>query len=475
MKLKDLLPGCGAYGEVEVTGVTNDSRNVREGYAFVCVTKGPSIDAHDYALDAERAGASIIVAKRDTGAKTQLLVEDPQKAYAVMCANYFGNPAKRLKLIGITGTNGKTSTSLFVKSILERLGCKVGLIGTIQNMVGEEILPARNTTPDAYELHSLLSLMDKSGCDYVVMEVSSHSIDQDRIYGLQFACAVFTNLSQDHLDYHRTMENYLAAKQKLFLVCSKAVVNLDDPYAEKILEACDCETVTFSINSDESSYSAKNIRHRPDGVDFELVGDGVIGRVRMRIPGQFTVYNAMAAGVCVLSLGFPFLEVLDALSKANGVKGRVEVVPTGRDFTVIIDYAHTPDGLENILTALGEVKTGRLVTLFGCGGDRDATKRPIMGKIAAQLSDFVIVTSDNPRNEDPDAIIGDILEGMKGLETPYIVIENRIQAIDYAIKNAKKEDVILLAGKGHETYQILRNGTIRLDEREVVAKSLSQC
>ena len=473
MKFKQLYGQPSPFDEVEVTGVTNDSRKIKKGMVFVCL-QGTRVDGHQYARQAEQAGAAVIITERDTGAGNQLIVENSRRVYAGLCSAFFGHPASRVKIVGITGTNGKTTTSVLLKWVLEQQGHKVGLIGTIQNVVGEQLLPAHNTTPDAYEIHSLLALMEKAGCDYVVMEVSSHALDQERVYGLHFEAGIFTNLTQDHLDYHKTMENYLACKKKLFAACDRSIVNLDDPAAPEIIAAGAPETITYSAGRDDSDYSAKNIRHRPGGVSFEMVGDGVIGWVSLQIPGEFSVYNALAAGVCALSLGCPFQSVLDALSSAKGVKGRVEVVPTNRDFTVIIDYAHTPDGLLNVTKAMNKVKTGRLVTLFGCGGDRDRLKRPVMGQIASEQSDYVIVTSDNPRSEAPKTIIDDILVGMKGMETPYTVIEDRRKAIAFALENAQSGDLILLAGKGHETYQILATGTVHLDEREVVAETLSR-
>lgn len=473
MKLSELLqqefrPG---YPDPEVKGVTCDSRTVREDYAFVCVD-GTMTDGHKFALSAEENGACVIIAERDTGAKNQIIVKDTRKTYATMCAAYFGNPADHLQIIGVTGTNGKTSTTYMLKEILERCGHKVGLIGTIQNVVGDQILPAKNTTPDPFELHSLFSLMLKAGCDFVVMEVSSHALEQNRVYGLHFDAAVFTNMTQDHLDYHKTMENYLAAKQKLFAMTDRAVVNLDDPYYKKMLEHFTGTVTSFSAKSDFSTYTAKNLRYRADGVDFELVGDGVIGRVHLNMPGEFSAYNAMAACCAALAVGAPFQTVVDAIGQVQGVKGRAEIVPTGRDFTVVIDYAHTPDGLLNILKTLRQVEDSRLVTVFGCGGDRDRLKRPIMGEIAAQYSDVCIVTSDNPRTEQPTAIIEDIVAGMKPYKTPCKIIENRVEAIRYALANAEAGDIILLAGKGHETYQITASGTVHLDEREVVRELL---
>lgn len=461
------------YRETEICGVTSDSRTVRPGYAFVCID-GTNTDGHKYALKAEENGAAVIIAQHDTGAVNQVIVEDTHAVYAEMCAAYFGNPAEKLKIIGVTGTNGKTSTTYILKSILESFGYKTGVIGTIQNLVGDEVLPAKNTTPDAFELHSLLSIMLKSGCDYVLMEVSSHALDQKRVWGLELEAAILTNITQDHLDYHKTMENYIAAKQKIFSMCKNAVANYDDSVCREIVKTAEGKIFTYSALSDESTYTAKNIRYRADGSDFEFVGNDVIDRVNFNIPGEFSVYNLMGAVTACLAIGLDFHKVISAVKNVKGIKGRAEVVPTGRDFTVIIDYAHTPDGLENILKTFRGLKDHRIVALFGCGGDRDRTKRPIMGEIASAYADFCIVTSDNPRTEQPAAIIEDITAGMVKSPTPYVVIENRVQAIHYAVKNAKPGDIIILAGKGHETYQILVDGTIHLDEREIVADALEE-
>lgn len=458
--------------DFDVAGVFCDSRKVTENSVFVCIV-GSAMDGHDYAKSALENGAKAIICERDLGLDNQIIVEDTKAVYSTLCANYFGNPAKKLKLIGVTGTSGKTSVTYMTKSLLEKQGKKVGLIGTIQNIIGNDILPAKNTTPDAYELQSLFALMLKAGCEYVVMEVSSHALDQKRVYGLEFECAVFTNLSQDHLDYHITLDNYLEAKLKLFKMTKRAIVNIDDEYSDRVISACECPVVTFSAQKNEADYTAKDIKFSPDSVTYQLVTTGNIGRVRISTPGIFSVYNSMSAGIVGLCLDIPFNDVTSALCEVSPVKGRVELYPTNKDFSIVIDYAHTPDELENVCSMFNKIKKGRLVTLFGCGGDRDKTKRPIMGEVVARLSDFAVVTSDNPRSENPSAIIEDILVGMKKTKTPYKVIENRAEAIEYAITHAKKDDVILLAGKGHETYQILNTGTIHFDEREVIEKVLS--
>lgn len=478
MKLHELLKDTGMVpvaidDDREITAITCDSRRIEDGCLFVCIV-GTAVDGHRFAAEAEANGAAAVVVQRDLGLRTQLVTDNTRRAWAQICANWFGRPAERLHLVGVTGTNGKTTTTTLIKSMLEYDGHKVGLIGTIQNMVGDRVLPAERTTPDPYDLQSLLALMVMEGCEYCVMEVSSHALDQQRVECCFCDVGVFTNLTQDHLDYHKTMENYLAAKKRLFSMCRVGIANLDDAASGEMMRDVPCETISFAVDNDHADYTARNVRRQADGVTFELVAVGQIGRVRMRIPGQFSVYNGLAAATACLKLGMPFDRVVEALSAAAGVKGRAEVVPTGRDFTVIIDYAHTPDGMENICRTLKECSSGRLVTVFGCGGDRDKTKRPLMGAIAAKLSDYLVVTSDNPRTEDPAAIIADIVAGLADTDTPYTVVENRIEAIRWAIDHAEPGDTILLAGKGHETYQILADETIHLDEREVVAAALSK-
>ncbi|MCC8016930.1 MAG: UDP-N-acetylmuramoyl-L-alanyl-D-glutamate--2,6-diaminopimelate ligase [Clostridiales bacterium] len=473
MKLSELLQGIkvkNLYEEAEIADVTQDSRLVKEGSLFVCI-KGGTFDGHSVAKEMIENGAAYVVCGHDLGLKRQIIVENTRLAYAVICANFFGNPAKKLKLVGVTGTNGKTTTTFLIKQILEYAGKKVGLIGTVQNMVCAEVYPAKYTTPDAYELQKLFKLMVESECEYCVMEVSSQALAQGRVNGLHFEAAAFTNLTQDHLDYHKTWENYFNSKRKLFENCSLAVTNADDKYGLEIVKGLPCKVLSYAVNTNNADYVAKNVKFKSTGVEFELVGN-LIGRVSCPIPGRFSVYNSLCAASVSLALGIDFDDVLSAIAKSKGVKGRIEVVPTNTDFTVIIDYAHSPDGLDNIISSLREIAKKRVVTLFGCGGDRDADKRPKMGKIAAELSDFCIVTSDNPRSENPKKIIDDILEGMKGVSTPYVVIENRKDAIRWAMENAEKDDIILLAGKGHETYQILPTGTIHFDEREVVAEIL---
>ncbi|MBE6741365.1 MAG: UDP-N-acetylmuramoyl-L-alanyl-D-glutamate--2,6-diaminopimelate ligase [Ruminococcaceae bacterium] len=471
MKLKEILANIDVkneYSDKEVINVTSDSRLVEEGFLYVCI-KGASFDGHSVAEKMLEKGAAAVVCERDLGLENQIIVDDTRAVYSPICANFFGNPANSLKLIGLTGTNGKTTTTFIIKQILENLGKKVGLIGTVQNMVGSEIYPAHYTTPDPYELQSLFRKMVDAGCEYCVMEVSSQALAQGRVAGIHFELAAFTNLTQDHLDYHKTWENYFGSKRILFENCDIAITNIDDKNGLRIVEGLPCKVKTYSVDNNNSDFTARNVCFSSDGVKYELVTDR-IGRVQCPIPGRFSVYNSLCAVSVAIALGFDFEDVLRAVAKCSGVKGRIEVVPTETDYTVIIDYAHSPDGLENIISSLREISKGRIVTLFGCGGDRDRTKRPLMGEIAARLSDFCVVTSDNPRSEKPADIINDILEGMKNTKTPYKVIENRKEAIEWALENARENDIILLAGKGHETYQILNDGTIHFDEREVVSE-----
>lgn len=475
MKLSEILNGINVkneYKDVEVKDVTSDSRLVEEGFLFICI-KGASFDGHSVAEEMMQKGAVGVVVERDLGIDGQIIVDDTRAVYSPICANYFGNPANDLKLIGLTGTNGKTTTTFLIKQILENVGKKVGLVGTVQNMVCDEIYPAHYTTPDPHELQGLFRKMVDADCEYCVMEVSSQALAQGRVEGIHFLAGAFTNLTQDHLDYHKTWENYFNAKRILFENCDIAITNVDDENGLKIVDGLDCKVVTYAVDNLKSDYTARNVNFTPNGVQYEIVCDK-IGRVNCPIPGRFSVYNSLCASSICLALGLDFNDVLVAISKSQGVKGRIEVVPTNTDYTVIIDYAHSPDGLENIISSLKEIAQGRVVTVFGCGGDRDRTKRPKMGKIAADLSDFCVVTSDNPRSENPSMIIKDILEGMKDTKTPYEVVEGRKDAIAWAMNNAKPNDIILLAGKGHETYQILPTGTIHFDEREVVAEVLAK-
>ena len=480
MKLKDLLANVPvleihADPEKEIEQVYYDSRKVTPGSLFVAVT-GYAADGNRFIpMALERGAAAVVTAKRPQDDVPYILVESDRLALALIGANYYGHPAKSMTMIGVTGTNGKTSTTLLVKQILEQVtGKKVGLIGTMENLVGDEVIPTERTTPESFELQGLFARMRDALCSYVVMEVSSHAVSLERIGGVHFDVAAFTNLTEDHLDFHGTMENYCDAKAALFQRCGRAVCNCDDPWFERITKDAACPVLTASVKG-VGDLHAENVQLRSDGISFLAVCKEETVQVNLQIPGRFTVYNALTALGIAHSLGISLADAAAALSKAKGVRGRVEVVPTpGKPYTVLIDYAHTPDGLENVLTSVRDYCKGRLIAVFGCGGDRDSIKRPIMGKIGVSLSDLAVITSDNPRSEDPMAIISDILKGVAEQEESYVVIENRPKAIQYAMDKAQKDDIIILAGKGHETYQEICGVKHHLDEREIVAAYLEE-
>lgn len=459
-------------GDVEVNELKYNSRKVEKGDVFCCVV-GTLADGHQYAAQAVEAGAAALVVERKLDIDVpQVLVKNTRTAMAEMAAAYYGYPAKDMVMVGITGTNGKTSTSYMLKSIAERMGKKVGLIGTIRNMIGDIIIDTERTTPESVDLQRMLRQMKDENVDVVIMEVSSHSLDQRRVHGISYDVGCFTNLTQDHLDYHKTFENYFAAKKRLFAQSKKAVLNIDDPYAEKMLDGVDIPALTIGVR-EKADITASEIDITTRGVQFDFNYRNVTSRFNVPIPGLFSVFNAMCAAGIAVSLGWTLDSIKYGLEHMVSVSGRLEPLPTGKnEFTVLLDYAHTPDALENLLKTVRGFATGRVVTLFGCGGDRDHAKRPIMGEIAGRFSDFAIVTSDNPRSEDPMSIIEAVEDGVKKSGCEYIIIENRRDAIEYALKNAKKNDVIILAGKGHENYQEINGGKHHFDEKEIVAEIL---
>ena len=474
MKLYELLENNAvtSIGDTEITSITDDTRKVTEGSLFVCV-KGGSFDGHSAAAEMLEKGAAAVVCERDLGlGDRQIITKNSRELYGKICAAWFGHPERRMTMIGVTGTNGKTTITNIIKHILMANGFKTGLIGTICNEIGDEVLHTENTTPMAYEFMALLAKMADAGCKYVVMEVSSFALVQYRIGTSHFKTAVFTNLTQDHLDYHKDMEDYFAAKKMLFDVCDTALLNIDDSYGRRLCDEVNCNKLTFSIN-ENADFCGRDISVKSTGNTFTLNCNGEDYHVSSRIPGMFNVSNLTAAiAVCRLE-NIPMENILKAVEEYNGVKGRCEIIPTNRDFSVICDYAHTPDAVENILRSVKEYTEGRLICLFGCGGNRDATKRPKMAAAAAKYADRLIITSDNPRNENPEAIIQDILKGIENSEIPYDVVADRRDAIYYGLKIAEKGDIIVLAGKGHEDYQVLANmERIHFDEREVVADGL---
>lgn len=474
MRLNQLLAGVALTerraGDVECSGICYDTRTMEPGCLFVALP-GYKTDGHKYIAQALEQGAAAVLCQHPPeGEGPWLVTPDARAALAAVSANWFGHPARDLTLLAVTGTNGKTTTTYLLKAMLEGvLGARVGLIGTNQNMVGEEVLPAHRTTPESYEVQQLLREMADAGCTHVVMEASSHALVLHRLDGLRFRAGIFTNLTQDHLDFHGTMEAYRDAKGLLFRQSDTAVLNLDDEAGRYFARTVAVPRLTYSERRDEADLTAKNLRLFPDRVEFEAVAAGAISRVRLPIPGGFTVYNALGVLTCGLALGLPLVDCADALAKAPGVKGRIEVVPVPADFAVIIDYAHTPDALENILTTVRDFTAGRVICLFGCGGDRDRTKRPQMGAIAGSLADVAVVTSDNPRTEEPEAIIRDILPGLEGTAAEVVVEPDRRAAIRRALSLAKPGDTVVLAGKGHETYQEVGTQVLHLDEREEVA------
>ena len=481
MKLAELLSGIdikeGCYDpELEITGVSYDSRQTKPGEAFVAIP-GFASDGYRFIPKALERGAAVVICEREPEQKTQYVqVVSCRRALARLGANWFSHPADKMTMIGVTGTNGKTSITYLLKNVLEKtLGAKVGLIGTIQNMIGDEVLETERTTPESLELQELFAKMRDAGCTHVVMEVSSHALTLHRVDGIRFAVGTFTNLTEDHLDFHKTMLEYCDAKAKLFSMCDTGVLNLDDLYCDRLRRQASCKILTYSVKDNAADLVAKNIRLYPDRVETDVVTGNDICRLELKIPGAFSVYNALAVTLSAMALGIPLPRIADALKTAQGVKGRAEVVSTpGKAYTVLIDYSHTPDSLENILQTVNGFCTGRTIAVFGCGGDRDPFKRPVMGRIAAENADLSIVTSDNPRTEDPNEIIRQIVAGMQGTGAKYEVIENREQAICRAMDIAKPGDVIVLCGKGHETYQEIDHHKRHLDEREVVADYLEK-
>lgn len=479
MKLRDLLAGVPLTGgnadlNMEINSISYDSRTLEPGALFVTLS-GSKTDGHRYVAQALEKGAAAILCREPPRTGSWLSTPDPRAALARVSAAWFGYPGEEMTLIGVTGTNGKTTTTYLIKAMLEgALKTRVGLIGTNRNLIGALELPAHRTTPEPYELQALLRRMADAGCTHVVMEVSSHAISLERIGGIRFDVAAFTNLTEDHLDFHKTMDAYCEAKAELFRRCRLAVVNADDSYSGRVLAAAACPVLTTGVYS-PADLRGENLELLAQGIRFTAVSGEERAAVSLPIPGKFTVYNALTVMGIARQLGISLTDCAAALKTASGVKGRVEVVPTpGKPYSILIDYAHTPDGLENVLSSVKDFCKGRVIAVFGCGGDRDPMKRPVMGHIGVKLSDFAVITSDNPRTEDPMAIIRDILTGVKQEDGEYIVIEDRRAAIRYAMDIGKKDDIIVLAGKGHETYQDIGGVKRHLDEREEVAAHLRE-
>lgn len=457
--------------DVEINGIAYDSRKVKPGYLFIAI-KGFETDGHKYIDSAIENGAVAVVGEDDVCCSVPYVkTSDSRKAMAVCGAQFYGNPQNKLKIIGITGTNGKTTTTYLIRQILMLKGIRCDLIGTNQTIIGNEEVESSRTTPESLDLFECFYKMAESGGEYVVMEVSSHSLELDRVYGITFETALITNITQDHLDFHKTMDNYAKAKAKLFKMSKTGAANADDKYADVILENATCNMVTYSIDK-PSDVKAQNLKMSERGVIFEISHQGQMHEIRLGIPGKFSAYNALGAISVCLNLGIDIADIEKGLVLAKSIKGRIEVVHIPTPYTVIIDYAHTPDGLVNIISAVKDFAQKRVITVFGCGGNRDSSKRPQMGKIAEDLSDIVVVTSDNPRCEVPGEIIKDILGGMQ--KTNHVVVENRKDAIKYAMKIAEDGDIIILAGKGHETYQEINRVKHDFDERAIIKEFLAE-
>jgi len=477
LKLADLcLHGMQIIGDdkTEIKSIEYDSRKVCEGALFFCIT-GFKTDGHKYAKDAVENGAAALMVTRKLDIDVpQILVKNSRRSMALISREFYGQPDENLKMIGITGTNGKTTTTYMIKSILETAGIKTGLIGTIHNMIGTTEIPTERTTPESPDLFALLKRMADEECECLVMEVSSHSLVLERVAGINFDVSVFTNLTQDHLDFHETFENYAEAKKQLFIQSGSAAMNADDEYVQILMDGVDCAFSTYGIK-DKADVYAKNIEITPRGVTFDMGCNVGMVPISLKIPGIFSVYNSLSAATACLLLGQGLENIKTGLEAMPGVDGRFEVLDTADlPFTMILDYAHTPDSLENTLKTVKEFARGRIVPVFGCGGDRDAEKRPVMGEVAGKLSTFAIITTDNPRSEDPFKILDAVEEGMKRTDCKYICIENRREAIKYSIENAQPDDIIILAGKGHETYQEINGVKHPFDEKVVVNELLQE-
>ncbi len=483
MILKEILAGLEGLKvrgnlEVEVQNIEKDSRNIKEGSMFIAI-KGFEADGHEYILKAVEQGASVVMAQEGVNLEiikqipanvTIVVAKDTRYALAICSCNFYKNPSKKFKLIGITGTKGKTTTAFMTKAILEKAGHKVGLIGTIAIYIGNKKLEdSDRTTPESNKLQSIFAQMEKEGCDVVVMEVSSQSLKLHRVAGCDFDIGVFTNFSEDHISQkeHPDMQDYFNSKVKLFKMCKKGFINADDLYSAKVAKLVpNCEISTYGIDNSCSTL-AKDITITNSYVDFKVKLGTKNERVKTCIPGRFSVYNSLAA-ICIgTSLGATVDNIKDALLEVR-VPGRSELINNKKELTIMIDYAHSPESLENILSAVKSYTRGKVICLFGCGGDRDTSKRATMGEISGRIADYTIITSDNPRTEDPNKIVEQIEEGIKKTKGKYTCIVDRIEAIKYAINMADKKDIIVLAGKGHEPYQEINGKKYPFDERIIV-------
>jgi len=460
--------------DIEIKGVTDDTRKVAEGWAFVAI-KGENFDGHDAASEMLKKGAAAVITERDLQLPKQIVVSNTRAAFAQLVSEFYGNPTKRLKLIAVTGTNGKSTVTSLIKRILEEQGHKTGLIGTIcYDACAGEPREARLTTPKADELYALFAEMVENGAEYCAIEASSQALAQSRFSHESFECGVFTNLTRDHLDWHKTMENYYQAKKSLFGMCKNAAVCIDDEYGKRLMNELLNESAipvkTYSVGGLADFYGV-NVKTSRVGVSYSI-SDAAAGKsypVKLKMPGLFNVANSIAAIAACNALGFEVSDCAATLEHFKGVRGRGEVIYDG-GFTVICDYAHTEDALIKILTSAREYAPKRIICVFGAAGERDAVKRPAMGASAAKLADYLVITSDNPRFEDANAIIAEVAEGCRKSATPHVAYADRKEAIAHALHEAEHDDIVLLCGKGHETYQVIGNDYMPFDEREIVAE-----
>jgi len=486
MILRELLSSLHLYKlirgslDTRIAGIETDSRKIKPGYLFVAL-KGFTVDGHQYISQAMANGASaVLVETEDALSETCIQVPDTKKALAILADRFYNYPTHRLKLIGVTGTNGKTTITHIVEKILQDAGFKAGIIGTIQMRFGEEIQEVKNTTPESLELQRLLAYMANKGATHACIEVSSHALELGRVWGCNFRTAIFTNLTQDHLDYHQTMEKYRDAKALLFSQLGNtydhmdqrfAILNADDPASEHFQKVTSAQVIRYGIHT-EADVRASDISISSSGTSFMIRSYKGDSPVHMKLVGLFSVYNALAAAAACLAEGIDLRSVISSLETIEGVRGRFERVHVGQDYSVIVDYAHTPDSLENVLKTAEEFTQGKLYCIVGCGGNRDKTKRPLMAAIAVEHSDHAIFTSDNPRFEDPQVILDDMVAGVPDDKDNFTVISNRKEAIEFAVSKAQKGDCILIAGKGHETYQIVKDQVFTFDDKEVASVAI---
>ncbi len=481
MKLSEIVKGIEEIKlvnplDVEVSSIAYDSHKVTKDGMFIAIA-GFKEDGHQYVMEAIQNGARVVVVEEGHIDVSQIpsdvvvvTATDTRLVMPQMACNFYEHPSRELKVVGVTGTKGKTTTSYMIKSILEHAGKKVGLIGTIAYFDGENWIDSERTSPESVDIQRLLRAMVNHGVNVAVLEVSAHSLSLHRVDGISFDIGIFTNLSQDHMDFYQSFEEYFNAKAKLFAMCKEGFVNSDDMYARKIMNIASCPMTTYGV--DNNPYvSARDIIITNSYADFKMPFNKIIERIKVPIPGRFTVYNSLAAICAAIKLGAGVEDVLEGLATVK-VPGRSEVVPCTRNYTILIDYAHTPDSLENILRATKSYTKGKVICVFGCGGDRDKIKRPMMGEIAGKIAGYTIITSDNPRSENPEEICKEIEEGIKNTKGKYRVIVDRRKAIEHAIRKAEKGDLILIAGKGHETYQEINGEKIPFDDRVVVQESL---